>query len=258
MMSKLFKYLSLIIALFSVSFVFACGEPLHEHVFYKKNLFETYLASDATCTEPAKYYYSCDCGEHGEETFDDGEPLGHNYSKYTCTVCSAEEYSRGLKFKYDSSSATYTVIGIGTCTDTEIIIPSTYEGLPVTKIKDNAFYYSKMTKVVIKDNLTTIERSAFWGCSKLESIEIGNSVTSIGSYAFKDCTSLQEIVIPNNVTTIEEKAFFGCNDNLKINCEASSKPTNFNDDWNLYKIVKTGENVFEPFSYSPTWNHSAL
>ncbi len=49
----------------------------HTHVFDKKVAEEQYLASKANCTEPAKYYKSCKCGEKGTETFTSGGALGH-------------------------------------------------------------------------------------------------------------------------------------------------------------------------------------
>ena len=50
-----------------------------EHV-YVENADEQYLVSAATCTVKATYYKSCSvCGEAGEEVFEYGEPLGHEY-----------------------------------------------------------------------------------------------------------------------------------------------------------------------------------
>ena len=53
---------------------------IHKHTFDRKVVDEKYLASGATCTEPAKYYVSCECGEKGTEAFEYGESLGHDYS----------------------------------------------------------------------------------------------------------------------------------------------------------------------------------
>ena len=53
----------------------------HHHIYDQQIVSETYFASPATCTESAKYYYSCTCGEAGEEIFADGEPLGHDYQE---------------------------------------------------------------------------------------------------------------------------------------------------------------------------------
>ena len=68
----------------------------HTHVFDKEIAEEQYLASKANCTDPAKYYKSCKCGEKGSETFNSGEALGHTegtawekdatYHWHICTV----------------------------------------------------------------------------------------------------------------------------------------------------------------------------
>lgn len=72
------------------------------HTFTRKNTSSKYLKSAADCTHPAVYYYSCfECGEKGTQTFESGEPLGHNYvgvytkptrksngfTTYTCSRC---------------------------------------------------------------------------------------------------------------------------------------------------------------------------
>lgn len=49
----------------------------HNHVFNQEVVGEQYLASKANCTDPAKYYKSCRCGEKGTETFTSGTKFGH-------------------------------------------------------------------------------------------------------------------------------------------------------------------------------------
>lgn len=72
----------------------------HTHVFDQKNTDAKYLASAASCTAKATYYYSCTCGEKGTATFESGETLPHTASTvwskdethhwHVCTVCNAE------------------------------------------------------------------------------------------------------------------------------------------------------------------------
>ena len=50
------------------------------HIYNNKILASQYLKSEATCVDRAIYYYSCSCGEKGEETFTSGSPLGHRYN----------------------------------------------------------------------------------------------------------------------------------------------------------------------------------
>lgn len=72
----------------------------HTHVFDQKNTDAKYLASAASCTAKATYYYSCTCGEKGTATFESGETLPHTASTewssdktnhwHVCTTCNAE------------------------------------------------------------------------------------------------------------------------------------------------------------------------
>ncbi|MDD4290640.1 MAG: leucine-rich repeat protein [Clostridia bacterium] len=115
------------------------------------------------------------------------------------------EPSAGLKFTLLSSKTAYGV-SVGTSTAngaTEIVIPSTYNDLPVTKIADYGFYdnyngnnYARtnnITQIIIPDSVVSIGSSAFERCSSLPQITIPNSVTSIGSSAFYSCRSLSSI-----------------------------------------------------------------
>jgi hypothetical protein len=143
----------------------------------------------------------------------------------------------------DTSPMTFTLNGAVTeCSVTDcdeaasgsLIIPSTYNGLPVTSIGENAFENCSsvssitipdsvtaigtaafascfgLTSFTIPDSVTSIESATFAACSQLTSITIPDSVTSIGAGAFNICTSLTSITIPDSVTSIGSSAFQGC------------------------------------------------
>ena len=84
-------------------------------------------------------------------------------------------------------------------------------GNDVTSISRYAFYgCSGLTSVTISNSVTTIGNYAFYGCSGLTSVTIPNSVTSIGYQAFYNCSSLASVTIGNSVTSIDRDAFFKC------------------------------------------------
>ena len=85
----------------------------HTHVFALKNTDSKYLYSFATCQSPALFYYSCKCGEKGENTFEYGTVVEHSYyanpvsqalkSKATCTQAPVYYYSCTWCGKLDKS-----------------------------------------------------------------------------------------------------------------------------------------------------------
>ena len=170
-----------------------------------------------------------------------------------CVETVAVKASEGLV--YELTGDEYSCTGIGTCTDTDIVIAAVHNGLPVTSIGDFAFsscssfknitipdsvtsigedafqFCLSLTSIEIPDSVTSIGACAFDDCFNLTSIEIPDSVTSIGARAFDDCLSLTSIEIPDSVTSIGEDAFFYC-ESLTIYCEADYKPKGWHNNWN--------------------------
>lgn len=81
----------------------------------------------------------------------------------------------------------------------------------------------------IKEGITSIENSAFSGCTSLTTITIPEGVTSIGSYTFSGCTSLTTITLPESVTSIRSGAFYGCSSLTAITIPENSKLTSIGD-----------------------------
>ena len=125
---------------------------------------------------------------------------------------SKKSFSVGLNYGLDSDTQSYHVVGIGTCTDTDIVIPSSYNGLPVTEISGRAFIMCKnLTSVTIPDTVVSIGINAFYGCENLTSIVIPDSVTFISSGAFAGCARAFEI--ENGVSYIG-KWVIDCDDSV--------------------------------------------
>ena len=106
------------------------------HVYDQQVKDDTYMASDATCTEAKKYYYSCICGAKGTEVFIDGDPLGHTWEAWqrdgadqhtrTCSVCSVSESEA-------CSGGTATCIDQAVCTKCQeaygVLAPNNHTGI---------------------------------------------------------------------------------------------------------------------------------
>lgn len=98
---------------------------------------------------------------------------------------------RELQYRISADGTYYIVTGMGTYSDSDLVIPATYKNLPVTEIGKEAFYRcNNLTSVVIPDSVTSIGERGFAVCQKLKSVQMGNSLISVGAYAFIDCNSL--------------------------------------------------------------------
>ncbi len=143
--------------------------------------------------------------------------------------------------------------------DTELILPTLYQGKLVTGIGKSAFRgCTSLTNITIPSSLTSIDYNAFSGCTSLTGVYIsdlskwcnisfGNyaanplyyahnlyidgvllttltipsDITEIKDYAFNYCTSLISIEIPNSVTSIDGWAFDGCSGLTSITIPSS-------------------------------------
>ena len=85
----------------------------------------------------------------------------------------------------------------------EIIIPESYEGVPVTTIAAGAFMQCKnLTSISFPGTISKIPDSCFSDCTDLSSITIPSTITNIGYFAFRNCTSLKSVEIPSTVKSI--------------------------------------------------------
>ena len=80
---------------------------------------------------------------------------------------------------------TYSVKAAKTFTTTNLVIPSTYNGITVSKIADKGFEKKVcITTVSFPNTLKEIGRYAFSGCTGLTTVDIPASVKNIGAFSF--------------------------------------------------------------------------
>ncbi|MBQ7475363.1 MAG: leucine-rich repeat protein [Clostridia bacterium] len=129
-------------------------------------------------------------------------------TKYPVPVDTAHGNEEGFEYAVSDGEATlirYTGGG------TEVVVPETLGGVPVTAVGGFAFTAAEpaVTSVVLPTSVSTLAARAFYRCPELRSVSI-DGVGSIGDAAFFGCPKLGSVVIPEGVTEIGTRAFFRC------------------------------------------------
>ena len=128
------------------------------------------------------------------------------------------QYTPVEDLTYTIVSNQVTITG-GNANITNLSIPPTIEGFPVTRIDDYAFYYSSNISVVLPTSVTHIGVEAFFG-SGIESIEMPG-VIHVDDDAFSGCDSLTTLTLPASLESIGIAAFSGCDSLTTISLPAS-------------------------------------
>lgn len=119
-----------------------------------------------------------------------------------------------------------TVVASGTCGKNVVWQLDSAGELTISgtgKMEDYTYYSSSVdpnmpwypnnasiSKVTVRDGVTSIGAYAFYRCGNLTSVTIPDSVTSIGKYAFAYCSSLPSLTVGSGVTTICDSAIEYC------------------------------------------------
>ncbi|MGL9966511.1 hypothetical protein IGK25_002669 [Enterococcus sp. DIV1614a] len=90
---------------------------------------------------------------------------------------------------------------------TDVVIPDSINGTPITTIADSAFSNKGITSVTFPNTVTRIDRLAFDNNSNLTNVQLPSNLTTIGMGAFREC-GLTNVVIPDSVTTLDSYAFY--------------------------------------------------
>lgn len=177
--------------------------------------------------------------------------------KETRTEEITTEKSTEKALEYISNgNGTCTVTGIGSVSDTCVIIPEkSPSGEVVTGIGDKAFYgNTKINAIQIPSTVTHIGNMSFGGCTSLIYISVSSEnksfIDSNGILYSRDMEKLihypalkgnDTLVLPNSLTTICDMAFYDCN---------SLKYIDFKGTMKEWASIKIGDYNYGLFSIS--------
>ena len=144
--------------------------------------------------------------------------------------------TQGLQMEL-KAGGTYTVTGMGNVTDGVIVVPSVYEGLPVTAVAREAFAKNvNITAVILPDSIVTIDSRAFDGCTALTEAVLPNNAI-MGEYVFNGCKNLVKVNLPANLTTVPRYTFYECHSLAAIEFPSGIKTIGENAFYECRKLV---------------------
>ena len=150
-----------------------------------------------------------------------------------CRNCQMRKPSEGLEYKLVNDS--YQLTGLGTCTDTDIVISDVVETesgpVPVTKITSGVFTGLDITSVYLSKNISNIDVSTgslFGGedCKAINNVTVhsknktyrsdGNCIIDIQNKSVVAGCGASAIPSDGSVTTVGQNAFNGVKNLVKI------------------------------------------
>lgn len=155
-----------------------------------------------------------------EHVFGAPKIVDNTYKSYCeCGEVKTETISDGIDYVLNSDNASYSVAKIGKISTTDIVLPATYNNLPVTTIGKDALNENlesrpplqKITSIIIPATVTKIEEGAFAFCGNLKNVtfEEGSKLAKIGADAFYKCSALESINLNTAETLrIDSRAFY--------------------------------------------------
>ena len=128
-----------------------------------------------------------------------------------------------LTFELNEEETEYSITACDKSASGSLVIPSTYNSLPVTSIGGGALDgCSHLTSVTIPNSVTRIEFLAFRGCTSLVSVDISASVVEIGNLPEKTINNISapmkkewKLALENSMFSV----FGGCTNLEAINVD---------------------------------------
>lgn len=219
----------------------------------EQNKPHSHTYADVWTTDKDHHWRAATCGH---DSIIDKETHSFN----TDNICSACGYcfSDGFLFQLNSDNASYSVTGLEEDNSkTQINIPSTYNGKPVTGIAKNAFKDRKdITSVTLPSGISYIESFAFDGCEGLQGVYITELASWLNIKFQGDCSNplqyahklyvnnqlVTQLNISKDITNFNIFSIYNYVDLNAITVEAEN--TKYKSDGNCLIEKETGRLIF--------------
>lgn len=147
------------------------------------------------------------------------------------------EGSAGLEYELSEDGTYYTVISLGTCTDTDVVIGNWYNGLPVKGMGQMAMDTAADGYIVESITVSQgVEYFAFAAVNNwtVRRVVLPNGIETYGSAAFIHSQKLEEVVFGTGLKKIEYDTFMDAGDDVTIYFRGTEA------EWAQVEIVETG------------------
>ena len=171
-----------------------CAAPLPNWIF-------------SGCTSLSEFLYSPSLTNIPDDAF------------YHCSALSSFSFQEGL-----------VSIGAGAFYKvpfTSIAFPKSLKTIGAQAFEENTV----LTSISFSEGLESIGLRAFYSDYRLQELNFPSTLKTIGAYAFRGCLRLLSVYIPSSVLTVGKEAFQTGASGLAL-CEATSKPSGWDDTWN--------------------------
>lgn len=148
------------------------------------------------------WYTDPDC----TQSYDADTPVDEDITLYAAWGQPSSDIDL-FRFIYDSGDEEYAIAladNVNKAEVEELVLPSTYQGKPVTEVYSEGFVgCTNLKSVVIPRTIRLISREAFMDCTSLKSVTVeGVALNQIGYDAFENCTSLEEFVLDESAPLV--------------------------------------------------------
>lgn len=167
---------------------------------------------------------------------------------FTLAGCGGDEVekiegSSGLEYQLSADGTYYTVTGVGTCSDVDVVIGNWHNDLPVRGIGERVlrnFDYD-VNSITVSQGIDLFGAAAVSNFT-MKRLVLPNGIETYGSAAFIRSEKLEEIVFGTGLKKIEYDSFMGCGEDVTIYFRGTEA------EWAEVEIESQGNELIEGYT----------